>query len=542
MSTLNFFMSQQNPIIGNWSHNLKLIKQAWLEGKEQGADVVVTGELSICGYPPEDMLLRSDFIEKSKQALDDLINHCQDGPAVIVGLPWQTELGLWNGAAVIENGQLTALAGKRELPNYGVFDEKRYFTPCDDVCVVPIKDVNVGIAICEDMWQDRVAKSLAAKGADVIVSMNASPYEMKKDKRRLTTMTKRSQETGLSVLYLNMWGGQDEILFDGGSLTLNAGDNEPSNSLPSFCNNNVMIPYTDGKFKSVTKAPKQDLLDELYQALVVGLRDYVQKSGFDKGVVLGLSGGIDSALCATIAADAVGPEKVLGVLMPSPHSSDHSVADALALGKNLGIKTHTIAIEDGMAAYNQMLAPLFEGLDQDVTEENIQARIRGGLLMAISNKFGKMVLTTGNKSEMAVGYATLYGDMCGGYNPLKDVYKTKVFALAEHVNKNGERIPQNTISKPPSAELRPNQLDNDSLPDYDVLDGILKRYIERNDSADAIIARGYSKQEVLKTIGLVRAAEYKRRQAAPGTKIGERAFGKDFRFPIVNHDSSEVTH
>ena len=542
MSTLNFFASQQNPIIGNWAHNLNLIKQAWQEGKEQGADVVVTGELSICGYPPEDMLLRGDFIEKSKKALDDLIKHCQDGPAVIVGLPWQTDLGLWNGAAVIENGQLTALAGKRELPNYGVFDEKRYFTPCDDVCVVPIKDVNVGIAICEDMWQDRVAKSLAAKGADVIVSINASPYEMKKDKRREATMAKRSQETGLSVFYLNMWGGQDEILFDGGSLTLNAGEEKPCNHLPSFANSNVLIPYSDGKFKSVMETPKQSLLDELYQALVVGLRDYVQKSGFDKGVVLGLSGGIDSALCATIAADAVGPENVLGILMPSPHSSDHSVADALALGENLGIETRTIAIEDGMAAYNEMLAPLFKGLDQDVTEENIQARIRGGLLMAISNKFGKMVLTTGNKSEMAVGYATLYGDMCGGYNPLKDVYKTKVFALAEHVNKNGERIPQNTISKPPSAELRPDQLDQDSLPDYDVLDGILKRYIERNDSVDAIIARGYDKEDVLKTIGLVRGAEYKRRQAAPGTKIGERAFGKDFRFPIVNHDTSEATH
>lgn len=538
--SLHIWCAQLNPTVGDLAGNAELIYTAWAHGKKATADVVLTPELAICAYPPEDLLLCDSFITRCRAAVEALAKRTALGPVLLVGTPWVVDGKLYNAVAILEGGRVVDVACKMELPNYGVFDEKRYFTPAKAAKVVTVAGVKVGIAICEDLWFGRVNKALTAAGAEVILSPNASPYEMNKRELRFATIGERVAECGLPILYVNQWGGQDELLFDGRSFAFNPNDTYPVNLRPSFRDDQWMetlVQTLDGwRFTDRKDSHSIDPVDDLYRGLIVALRDYINKSGFKKGVVIGLSGGIDSALTAVIAVDALGADRVVGVLMPSPYSSDHSVADALALAKNLGIKTHTIAIEPGMRAFDAMLAPLFEGTTPDLTEENLQARLRGMLLMAFSNKFGHMVLTTGNKSEMSVGYATLYGDMCGGYNVLKDVWKTSVFELSHYVNRNGERIPHNTIAKPPSAELRPDQTDQQSLPEYPILDGILKRLVEDYAGVDDVIANGFDPATVKRVNTLLRRSEYKRRQAPPGAKVTRRAFGKDFRFPIVNRD------
>ena len=533
---LNIWCGQFDPKMGDLRANIDAIKAIYFEGVRQKADVVIFPELAICGYPPEDLLLKKMFINNCVEAVKELAAETQGNIPMLVGAPWPAEGFLFNAAILLKDGIVNTIACKTELPNYGVFDERRYFEPAPGVTTCTLGGYTVGIAVCEDVWFPRVCKDLKAKGAEVILSINASPYQMLKTKTRCEIIRHRVEETQVPLLYVNLLGGQDELIFDGRSFGQNPREDGPAFMGKAFKADQFMAVF-DGKKLSAPEVHYEPLSDmeDIYQAVVTGTRDYVVKNGFDKGVVLGLSGGVDSALAAKIAVDALGPDKVVGILMPSPYSSDHSLSDAAALAKNLGIKTHTIPIKTGMKAFDTMLSDLFAGTEPNVAEENIQARLRGMLLMAFSNKFGHMVLTTGNKSEMSVGYATLYGDMNGGYNPLKDLYKTTVFELCRHINRETEIIPENIITKPPSAELRPDQVDSDSLPDYAVLDDILYKAIEGRLSIAEIINESEADAEtVRRIIRLLRRSEYKRRQAPPGVKITSIAFGRDFRFPITN--------
>ena len=535
---LNIYVAQIRPKMGDIQGNADLILSHWQKGRDQHADLVVVPEFAICGYPPEDLLFKRSFVDACMDAVKNLARKTEAGPPLLVGTPWRAEGFLFNAAVLVKNGQVNTIACKQELPNYGVFDELRYFQAGMGSSVCKIGTATVGLAVCEDLWFPPIAKQLAEKGAEVILSINASPYDMGKLKKRTEIIRHRAEETQLPVLYVNLWGGQDELVFDGHSFGQNPGENTPAFMAPAFAEAGFTAQLQGGRLSTSDNlpAPRNDLgddLDTLQAALCCGVRDYVRGSGFSS-VVIGLSGGIDSALTAAIAVEALGAENVTGILMPSPYSSDHSLSDATALARNLGITTHTVPIQPGMDAFAQMMKAPFAGTAEDVTEENIQARLRGMVTMAYSNKFGPMVLTTGNKSELSVGYATLYGDMNGGFNPLKDLYKTTVFALCRHINKNKDTIPENIISKPPSAELRPDQLDSDTLPDYDTLDNILKQAIEGHKSVDEITASGLDKPVVEKIMRMLRLAEYKRRQAAPGVKVSHVAFGRDFRFPITN--------
>jgi len=538
--------AQLNLCVGDIPGNERRIAEAidWAEGER--ADVLLLPELAINGYPPEDLVLRSDFVTAGLDALDRLAS--RSGSTVVVvgfvdradgpsrGAVDAEDRRVANAAAVLHEGGIVGTYHKVLLPNYGVFDEDRYFAVGHDPARVwEVGGIRVGVSICEDIWlPDGPPRDQAAAGAQVLLNINASPFHKGKAREREAMIVDRARDSGAAVVYLNLIGGQDELVFDGCSLVL-APDGTIVHRSPQFEEDmfivDVPLPGEPVVVGSVTE--HLDPVEEVYRALETGLGDYVRKNGFEQ-VVIGLSGGIDSALTAVIAADALGPDSVWGVAMPSRFSSQHSIDDARHLAENLGLRFDLLPIDDVYGAFLEALAPVFTGTEFGTSEENIQARTRGAMLMAISNKHGPMVVATGNKSEMAAGYATLYGDMVGGYAVLKDVFKTLVYDLARWRNKDGDVIPQNTIDKPPSAELRPNQKDSDSLPPYETLDEILSLYVESDLGVDAIVERGFDPALVARVASMVDRNEYKRRQAAPGVKITVKAFGKDRRLPITN--------
>ena len=540
--------AQINLVVGDIAGNERRIIEAVERATDAGASVLLLPELAINGYPPEDLVHRSDFVDAGIVALrriarvttttDVVVGFVDHAPGPSAGAADSVERRVANGAALLGNGEIKGIYHKVHLPNYGVFDEDRYFSVgAHPDRIWEIAGVPVGISICEDIWLAAGPPRLqAAAGAKMLLNINASPFHAGKARDREDMLASRARAGGTAVAYLNLVGGQDELVFDGASVVLDASGQVIHRS-PQFEEDFFVVDCPlpgepDPEIQSPTSLLGPE--EEVYRALTTGLADYVTKNGF-AGVIVGISGGIDSALTATIAADALGPEKVWGLSMPSRFSSEHSIDDARQLARNLGIRFDLLPIDEIFASYLDTLADLFEGTEFGVAEENIQARIRGALWMALSNKFGPMVLATGNKSENAVGYATLYGDMVGGYSVLKDVFKTLVYDLARWRNKQGEAIPENTIAKPPSAELRPDQKDSDSLPPYDLLDAILERYIERDMGVTDIIAEGYDPPTVLRVSAMVDRNEYKRRQAAPGVKITVKAFGKDRRMPITNH-------
>jgi len=544
--TLNITIAQLNPTVGNITGNIERIRKARAEAAGENADLVVTGELSVSGYPPEDLVLKKAYQTAIRDAVQDLANETADsGPGLIIGAPWVIEDKLYNCALVLDGGEITAVRAKYELPNYGVFDEKRVFQPGPLPGPVLFRGVRLGLMVCEDMWFSELTECLEESGAEILLVINGSPFETDKLDERLSYAVARVTESGLPLIYSNLVGGQDELVFDGASFVLGADCSLRART--RSWEEQVML--TQWKFggngwicKKTLIEPSSDVIPATYRAMVLGLRDYVGKNGFP-GVVLGMSGGIDSALSAVVAVDALGADKVHCIMMPSPYTSQDSLDDAAGCAELIGARLDTVSIEPVMEAFDDMLGPLFVDRDADVTEENIQSRARGNLLMAVSNKLGSMVLTTGNKSEMSVGYATLYGDMCGGYSVLKDIYKLDVFALSHWRNTNrpndglgpeGRVIPERIITKPPTAELKPDQTDQDTLPPYEVLDGILKCLIEEELSVDDIVARGFERETVRRVWRMLDLAEYKRRQAPPGVKTTRRAFGRDRRYPITN--------
>ena len=528
-------MAQLDFLVGDIKGNTDKIIAAALDARDRlRADLIVFPELTITGYPPEDLLLRPGFIRQVEPAVQRLCNEIQ-GIAVVVGCPLPTPEGLRNAAVVLDDGAMRATYYKQWLPNYSVFDEKRYFVPGAEPAVVTIKGVRIGITLCEDIWQPGPARQAAAGGAQVLLNLNASPFHAGKGQLRLDILRQRVAECGLPIVYVNLVGGQDELVFDGGSMVMN-GRGELTQRTPFCAEGLYPVDFTAGAtmepiLGEMAEQPSEEAA--IYQAIVLGVRDYVTKNGFP-GVVLGLSGGIDSALTLAIAVDALGPERVEAVLMPSRYTADMSNTDADLEARALGVKSHLLPIEPAFQAFLQVLQPVFAGLPPDIAEENIQARCRGVLLMAISNKTGKMVLTTGNKSETAVGYSTLYGDMAGGFAPIKDVLKTMVYRLAAYRNSLSPVIPQRVFDRPPSAELRPDQTDQDSLPPYELLDAILHGYVEEDRSVEDLIAAGFDRATVERVARLVIVNEYKRRQAAPGVRITPRAFGRDRRYPITS--------
>ena len=554
--TLAIALAQINTTVGDIDGNLDRIRAVRAEAAGQGAELVVTGELAVSGYPPEDLVLKRAFQDTLEAGVNALAAETADGgPGLLVGAPWRDEDTLHNAALLLDGGEITAVRFKCELPNYGVFDEKRVFAPGPLPGPMAFRGVRLGVMVCEDMWFPDVAECLQESGAEILVVINGSPFEIDKADDRLSPAVARVTETGLPLAYVNLIGGQDELVFDGASFVLGAGRDYRAKA-PSWREEVLVTRWSRGSDTwtcaqtGIAKEP--DPCASVYRALVLGLRDYVAKNGFP-GVLIGLSGGIDSALTAAVAVDALGPERAHLVLMPSPFTSDASTEDAEATARQLGCKLDTIAIDPAMDAFDGMLSEIFDGQARDVTEENIQARARGMILMALSNKFGHMVLSTGNKSEMSVGYATLYGDMCGGFSVLKDVYKTTVFALSRWRNGQkpddalgpiaggeGSVIPERVITKPPSAELKPDQTDQDTLPPYETLDAILKCLIEEEMSLDDIAARGHDLETAEKVWHMLDRAEYKRRQAPPGVKITRRAFGRDRRYPLTNRFTGKV--
>ena len=544
--TLRIALAQINTTVGDIAGNLDRIRQARAVGAAQGADLVVTPEFSIGGYPPEDLVRKPSFAEACETAIGALAAGTGDGgPALIVGGPWRDAGRLYNAAFVLDRGAILARRAKHELPNYGVFDEKRVFDAGPSPGPVNFHGFRLGVMVCEDFWLPSVSETLAETGAEMLLSINGSPYEDGKQAQRIALGVSRVVETGLPFAFIGQVCGQDELVFDGASFVVNA-DRSLAVQMPHF---EEAIVTTEWRRKDdhlvchkQPLPPEPARLDLIYRCLVLGLRDYVDKNRFP-GVVLGLSGGIDSALSAAIAVDALGAARVRTVTMPSPYTSEESLEDAAACAALLGISCETVAITPAMLAFQQALAPAFEGRPADITEENIQSRCRGLILMALSNKLGDMVLTTGNKSEMSVGYATLYGDMCGGYSVLKDVYKMEVFALSRWRNAQrppgargpaGPVMPDRVITKPPSAELKPGQRDQDSLPPYEELDAILAGLVEGEQGVEALVAAGHHRPTVLRVWRMLDRAEYKRRQAPPGVKITRRAFGRDRRYPITN--------
>ncbi len=542
---LNISLVQMNPTVGDLKGNLEMARAAIKTAQEQGGELVVFSELFLTGYPPEDLILKPAFHLDAITLLDVLAKEFKDGPAILMPTPWVEEGKLFNGVALLEGGKVSATRTKVHLPNYGVFDEYRVFAPGPMPGPMNVNGVRLGVMICEDMWEEDVAECLQETGAEILVVPNGSPFNVIKIDQRMNHAVGRVTETGLPLVYVNQLGGQDELVFDGASFVLNA-DCSMAVQLPGWEEAVVTSKWIregDGwRCEDGPKAVLETDLEATYLAAVWGLRDYVEKNRFP-GVVLGMSGGIDSALSAAIAADALGPDKVHCVMMPSKYTSQESLDDAAGCSELLGVRHDTIPITDAVTSYDGMLKSAFEGTKPDTTEENIQSRLRAVILMALSNKFGHMVLTTGNKSEMSVGYATLYGDMCGGYNALKDIYKMRVFALASWRNQNlpkgalgpaGRVIPERIITKPPSAELREDQKDEDSLPPYEQLDDILECLVENEMAFEDIVARGHTPETVKRIEHLLYVAEYKRRQAPPGVKIGVKNFGRDRRYPITN--------
>ncbi len=540
-------LAQLNPIVGDVAGNLDKARAALKHAAADGADVLVFPELFMSGYPPEDLVMKDAFLRACKEAVEALAQEVTaDGPAVLITSPWRDEAGQRiNAVLALDNGQIEAVRAKVHLPNYGVFDEVRVFEPGPMPGPIAVRGVRLGVPICEDIWFDDVVECLTETGAEMIVVPNGSPWDRQKLDRRFAVAAARAAEAQLPLVYVNQVGGQDELVFDGGSFVLTK-NGRMVQGLPYWEEAVAIATLTRGEdgFVPVTAdvpTPPEGL-GAVYQAMMLGLRDYVEKNRFP-GVVLGLSGGIDSALTAAVAVDALGADRVRTVMMPYRYTSSESLTDAEQCAKALGVNCSSIAIEPAVKGFMDMLEDQFSGTNQDTTEENLQSRSRGLTLMALSNKFGDMVLTTGNKSEVSVGYATLYGDMVGGYNVLKDVYKTEVFALCRWRNENlplgakgpaGEVIPDNIIVKPPTAELREDQKDEDSLPPYDVLDDILDRLVEKEQSVAEIIKAGHDVDTVMRIEHLLYIAEYKRRQAAPGVKISPRNFGRDRRYPITN--------
>ena len=540
MNTLKIAIAQINLIVGDLAGNAKRILVAAAEAKALGADLLLTPELALCGYPPEDLLLREDFLRACEDELA-LLAAALPLPAV-VGHPAKFGALSYNAASYIEDGEVRRQYRKQRLPNYEVFDEERYFAAGRESCVVQVKGVAVGIVICADVWEAGAAERAHAAGAQVIVALNASPFHMNKQARRYEVLKERVAAIDCPVIYANLVGGQDELVFDGASFALD-GTGRLTHQLPSFAECVRIVEYADGDLRPGECVPAASIEAEVYGALVLGVRDYLGKNGFP-GAILGLSGGIDSALTLAVAVDALGADKVRAVMMPSPYTAMMSLDDSREMVRRLGVQYDEVPIGALMQGYADVLAPLFAPLGEkpawDTTDENIQARIRGMLLMALSNRTGRIVLTTGNKSEMAVGYATLYGDMAGGFAVIKDVFKTFVYRLARWRNAQGDVIPENIITRAPSAELKPGQTDQDSLPPYEVLDAIIAGYMERDESLRQLVAGGLPAADVRRVIGMLRRNEYKRRQAPIGVRVTRRGFGKDWRYPITSRVIDET--
>lgn len=541
---------QANPTVGAIGSNAAQAIAKLEEARAFGADIAVFPELFLIGYPPEDLALKPAAVAACQAAVAQVAEATRDGPAALIGTLWPGPEGRpYNAVAFLADGALQGVTCKRELPNYGVFDEWRVFALAEEPTPFRYRGVTLGVPVCEDIWKPHVTANLKDLGAELLLVPNGSPFRLTAEDERLAVARARVAETGLPMLYVNQVGGQDELVFEGGGFALNTGG-ELAFRMPMFEAAVSCSTWTRGpdgwRVESGRTAEWPERCELMYRAMVLGLRDYVDKVGFP-GVVLGLSGGIDSALSAAVAVDALGPERVRCVMMPSRFTSPDSLEDAADCARRLGCSLETISIAPAVDAFEAMLGPAFQGREHDLTEENIQSRARGVVLMALSNKFGPMVLTTGNKSEMAVGYATLYGDMAGGYNVLKDLYKTDVFAVSawRNANRIGEGpehpIPDRILTKPPSAELRENQTDQDSLPPYDILDAVLHGLVEEEATLDAIVARGFDPVVVERVQRLLYTAEYKRRQAAPGVKIGLKAFGRDRRYPIVNSFRDRVS-
>ena len=551
--TLTITIAQLNQKVGDLAANAAAMLAARAAAAEAagGADLVVFPEMQLIGYPPEDLIQKPALIERAAAELDRLAVATGDGgPAMLVGSVFVRDGALHNGVALLEGGKVVATRFKHELPNYGTFDEKRYFLPGPLPEPVAFRGVMLGLPICEDIWHPEVCRHLAEMGAEIFISVNGSPYEIDKDELRIDGVAKRRAiDTGLPLIYVNRVGGQDEVVFDGASFVVGP-EGAVWAQLPDWEEAIVAtrwskVPAGSGHRWRCEPGTVSELArhpEDIYCAMTLALRDYVNRNGFP-GVVLGLSGGIDSAICAAIAADALGPERVWCVMLPSRFTSQESLYDAAECARLIGCRLDTIPIQPAVDGFDTMLAGSFADKDVDITEENLQSRIRGVTLMALSNKFGPMLLTTGNKSEMSVGYATIYGDMAGGYNPLKDAYKQTVFAISNWRNRHRPRIglgpdgpvmPHSIVTKPPSAELRPDQKDSDSLPPYDVLDAILLGLVEHEKSVDQLVAEGFDRETVKRIERLLHLAEYKRRQAPPGVKLGMRNFGRDRRYPITH--------
>ena len=544
-------LAQLNPTIGDITNNAQQIITAAQTSAQQNTRLLLTPELSLCGYPPRDLLLYPSFVESMSNELKAIASQLPDNIAVLVGTvetnPHAYSKGqkpLYNGMALIDGGEIKQIFHKRLLPTYDVFDEDRYFEPGYEANYFTLDDVKIGVSICEDLWNDEQfwgkrsyevnpIEELVQLGVDVIVNLSASPYSVGKQKLREAMLHHAATSYNQPIIYVNQVGGNDDLIFDGNSVAFDR-EGKLISHAKGFETDLVVVELDHLKNNSKTAIQSEiNSNEEIYNALVLGVKDYARKCGFNKAI-LGLSGGIDSALVAAIASHALGAENVLGVLMPSPYSSDHSISDAVDLVNNLGMKSQQIAIKGAMEAYDTILEPMFAGTEFGIAEENIQSRIRGNLLMAIANKFGYLLLSTGNKSEMAVGYCTLYGDMNGGLAVIADVPKTRVFEICRWLNKDREIIPTNIITKPPSAELKPDQKDSDSLPSYEILDDILERIICRHQSQAEIIEAGHEAETVAKVMKLLTRAEFKRRQAPPGIKITDRAFGTGWRMPIAS--------
>ena len=545
-TSLRIALAQLNPTMGDLAGNALKAREARAKADAAGADLVLFSELYLTGYPPEDLVLKPAFQAACRETVAALAKDTADGgPGMLIGTIWVEDGKLHNALALLDGGEIKALRFKVDLPNYSVFDEKRVFVPGPMPGPIDFRGVRLGVPICEDIWKDEIVECIAETGGEILLVPNGSPWVFGKQDVRSNVAVARVTESGLPLVYLNQVGGQDELVFDGASFVLNA-DSALAVQLPAWEESLVVTDWEHTTAGWRCRQGSRALIEEgdasLYRACVLGLRDYVQKNGFP-GVVLGLSGGIDSALTAAMCADALGPEKVHCLMLPYRYTSEESLADAAACANLLGIRYDIVPIAEPVEGFLKALGPLFAGMPAGVTEENLQSRVRGTLLMAVSNKLGPMLVTTGNKSEVSVGYATLYGDMNGGFNPIKDLYKMQVFALSRYRNRDRPRgclgpggpvMPESVISKPPTAELKPNQRDQDTLPPYDVLDAILERLVEKEQPLPEIIAAGFDAATVRKVERMLYLAEYKRRQAAPGVKVSERNFGRDRRYPITN--------
>jgi NAD+ synthase (glutamine-hydrolysing) len=530
--TLKIALAQTNFLVGDIPANIDNIVATAIHARDDlGAEMIVFPELTVTGYPAEDLLFRADFITAANNALYQLADRVT-GIALVVGFPERDGDKLYNSAVVLHQGAIIACYRKRALPNYGVFDEQRYFTAGNSPCVFEFNGLFIGLTICEDVWRPGIIEDNKLAGAELLLTLNASPFNSGKIHQREAIICNQVKAAQLPLVYVNQIGGQDELIFDGASFVVDA-DGSVVFRAEEFKEQLSVVEFDGNQPIKSSCAPLYNEISSEYQALVLGIKDYVRKNGF-QGAILGLSGGIDSALVLALAVDALGADQVEAVLLPSRYTQDMSNEDAILQAELLGVHHHTIAIEPAVTAFTGMLADAFAGAKKDATEENIQARCRGVVLMALSNKQGKLLLTTGNKSEMSVGYATLYGDMSGGFAPIKDVPKLLVYQLARYRNTLSPVIPERVITRPPSAELAPDQVDSDSLPAYEVLDPILERYIEQDQSADQIIAAGFSRKDVERAISLVDRNEYKRRQSPPGIRITSRAFGRDRRYPITS--------